>query len=33
MLEKLEEPDMAAAYFREGLKQAVKEQRQTELVS
>ena len=28
MLEKLEEPDMAAAYFREGLKLAAKEQRE-----
>ena len=31
MLEKLEEPDMASAYFREGLKQAAREQRQVEL--
>ena len=28
MLEKLEEPDMATAYYREGLKQAAKEQRE-----
>lgn len=31
MLEKLEEPDMATAYYREGLKQAAQEQQEQEL--